>query len=429
MKTLIVTLLIALTVGSVLAHDYIPGSRQSRPILLKGGDVYTISDGVKPGTDVLFDKGVITQIAPNITSPLDALVIDVSGKRVYPGLIAMGTTIGLTEIGAVRATNDQNEVGRINPDVQSHMAYNPDSEIIPTDRSNGIAYAQIVPDGSLICGRSCLLSMDAWTKEDAAVKLETGLHVVWPRVGSSGSRRDWERPDRGKDAAEKNLKELRQAFDDAQAYRLAKAADPRTKVDSRWEAMLPYLSGQLPVYISASDVRQIEQAVAFSRERGLRMILVGGEDAWKVTDLLKTNNIPVIYFDEQGMPARDDEAYDQAYVVPKMLHDAGVTFVLAAGGASGVRNLASSAGQAVAFGLPADMALRSITLTPAEVMGVADKIGSLQIGKQATIIVSDGDIMDFLTMRVTHMFIDGRVVDLDDRHKELFRKYSAKKLN
>ena len=429
MKTLTFTLILALVTGTAQAHDYIPGPKQTQPILLKGGDLYTVSDGVKANTDILFDRGVITQIAANITAPPDALVIEVSGKRVYPGLIALGTTIGLTEIGAVRATNDQDEIGQINPDVQSHMAYNPDSEIIPTVRSNGVAYAQITPTGSMICGRSCLMNLDAWTKEDGLVKTETGLHIVWPRLASSRPRWGDESSERGKEAADRRMKELRQTFDDAQAYRLARAADPKTKIDSRWEAMLPYLAGELPVYISASDVRQIEQAVEFSRQRGLRMILVGGDDAWKVTDLLAANHIPVVYFDPFGMPQRQDEAYDQAYVVPAKLHAAGVVCALAQGGASGVRNLASAAGQAAAFGLPPDFALRSITLTPAELLGVADKIGSLEVGKQATIIVSDGDIMDYLTMRVTHMFIDGRVVNLDDRHKELYRKYTAKKLN
>jgi imidazolonepropionase-like amidohydrolase len=429
MKTVMLTLALALVAAGVFAHDYVPGPKQTQPILLRGGDVYTVSDGVKPTTDILFDRGVIVQIARDIAAPADALVIDVTGKRVYPGLIALGTTLGLTEIGAVRATNDISETGKINPDVQSHMAYNPDSEIIPTVRSNGVAYAQIVPGGSLMCGRSCLLNLDAWTKEDAAVKLETGLHVVWPRVGVSDDQGSDYSSRKSRGGSERDLGVLKQSFDDAQAYRLAKTADPKTAVDSRWEAMLPVLAGELPLYVHASDVRQIEHAVQFCTERGLRMVLVGGDDAWQVTDLLASRHIPVVYFNAHGMPQRPDEAYDQAFSVPRLLNEAGVTLVLAQGGASGVRNLAFEAGQAVAFGFPADVALRSITLTPAEILGVADRIGSLEVGKQATLIVSDGDIMDHLTMQVTHMFIDGRVVNLDDKHKELYRKYRAKQPN
>jgi imidazolonepropionase-like amidohydrolase len=428
-RTFLLTLLASLTASCLLAHDYVPGPNQTQPVLLKGGDVYTVSDGIKTNTDILFDHGVITQIAAGIAAPPDALVIDVAGKRVYPGLIALGTNLGLIEIGAVRATNDISETGKINPDVQAHMAYNPDSEIIPTIRSNGVAYAQIVPGGSLICGRSCFLSLDSWTKEDAAVKLETGLHVIWPRIGQSAERRGEYSSRKPRVGSERELEVMTQAFDDAQAYRLAKAADPKTKVDSRWDAMLPVLAGELPLFVHASDVRQIEHAIEFCDARGIRMVLVGGDDAWKVIDLIKSRRIPVIYFNAHGMPQRQDEPYDQAFVVPRLLHDAGISLALAQSGASGVRNLAFEAGQAVAFGLPEDVALRTITLSPAEILGVADRIGSLEVGKQATMIVSDGDIMDHLTMQVTHMFIDGRLVDLDDKHKELYRKYRAKTAN
>jgi len=429
MKSAAKALLLILAACTAMAHDYIPGAKQSQPILLKGGTLHTISGGDLENTDLLFDAGVITQIGSDITAPENTQVIDVSGKQVYPGLVALGTTLGLVEIGAVRSTDDISEVGRVTPEVQSQMAYNPDSEIIPTIRSNGVAYAQIVPGGSLILGRSCLLNLDAWTKEDAVVKLETGLHIGWPRASIVTAW--WERrsPEEQREAMTRNRSELRQAFDNAQAYRLAREADPKTPVDARWEAMLPALNGELPVFIHAGDYRQIEQAVAFCRERGLRMVLMGGDDAWRLADQLVANDIPVVYFDSHGLPPRQDEPYDQAFSVPRLLHEAGVKFCLALGGATGVRNLASEAAQAVAFGLPEDVALRAITLSPAEILGVDDRIGSLEIGKQATIIVSDGDIMDHLTHRVTHMFIDGRTVDLDDKHKELYRKYRAKKLD
>ena len=429
MRTFIRLALLAMCAVAVQAHDYVPAPPQSQPILLKGGTVYTVANGVLDNTDVLFDKGIITQVGENLVAPPDALVIDVKGKSVYPGLIALGTTLGLIEIGAVRATNDIGEIGRINPDVQSHMAYNPDSEIIPTIRSNGIAYAQIVPGGELIRGRSCLLNLDAWTKDDAAVEYEVGLHVDWPQVNIITAW--WERrtPEEQREDMARAMKDFRQVFDDAQAYRLAKEADPGTPVDSRWEAMLPVLSGKLPLFVHAGDYRQIEQAVAFARERKLRMVLMGGDEAAKAADLLVANDIPVVYFSTMGLPPGQDEPYDQAYSTPRILHEAGVKLCLAVGGASGVRNLPFDAGHAVGFGLPADAALRAITLTPAEVLGVADRVGSLEVGKRATIVVSDGDIMNMLTQNVTHLFIDGRAVDLDNKHKELYRKYRAKKLS
>jgi imidazolonepropionase-like amidohydrolase len=428
MKTLIRLTLLALFATGALAYDYVPAPKQAQPILLKGGTLYTITDGIKENTDLLFDKGIITQMAENITPPSVAIIIDVTGKKVYPGLIALGTTLGLIEIGAIRATDDIREIGRINPDVQSHMAYNPDSEIIPTIRSNGIAYAQIVPGGSFINGRSCLLNLDAWTKDDAAVELELGLHLVWPRVSVVTAW--WERrsAEEQREAMARDRADLYQAFDDALAYKLAKEADPNTPVDSRWDAMVPVLSGKKPLFVHTDDYRQIEQAVNFAKERNLRMILMGGDDAANAVDLLKANNIPVVYFSTTGLPSHQDDPYDQAYTVPRLLHEAGVKLCLAVGGATGVRNLPFDAGQAVAFGLPADEALRAITLTPAEVLGVADRVGSLEVGKRATIVVSEGDIMDYLTHNVTHLFIDGRAVDLDNKHKELYRKYRAKKL-
>lgn len=429
MKRLSFILLLLSLTGLVLAHDYAPGPRQTAPILLKGGNLYTISDGVKTGYDLLMIGGRIVEIAKDIIPPDNTEVIDVTGQSIYPGLIAPGTNLGLVEIGAVRATIDASEVGRVNPDVQSHMAYNPDSEIIPTVRSNGIAYAEIVPSGSLVRGRSCLLNLDAWTKEDAAEKLLVALHISWPAAGISHGWWEKRTPEEQKKQNAKNRHQLKQVFDDARAYAIAKKADPGVDIDSRWEAMMPVLSGELPVFIHANDYRQIEQAVAFCQERGLRMVLMGGEEAWKVTDLLTANKIPVIYARSHGLPMRSDDDYDQAFKIPAQLAEAGVKFCFGSEGSWSVRNLPFDAGQAVAFGLDKDVALRAMTLTAAEILGDAENIGSLEVGKKATVVVSDGDIMDHLTHNVTRMFIEGRVVNLDNKHKELYRKYRDRQID
>jgi len=189
------------------------------------------------------------------------------------------------------------------------------------------------------------------------------------------------------------------------------------------------LSGELPLFVHADDYRQIEQAAPFCKERGLRMVLVGGEEAWKVTDLLTANNIPVIYAKSHDMPMRSDDDYDQAYKIPAQLNAAGVKFCFGSEGSWSVRNLPFDAGQAVAFGLDKDVALRAMTLTAAEILGDAENIGSLEVGKKATVIVSDGDVMDHLTHQVTRMFIEGRVVDLDNKHKELYRKYLDRQID
>lgn len=429
MKTLLVALAIGVVALSAFAHDYTPGPKQDHPVLLKGGTLYTVSDGVKTHTDLLFDNGRITQIAENITPPDNAEVIDVTGTCVYPGLIAAGTSLGLIEIGAVQSTDDRGELGKINPDVSAAMAYNPDSEILPTVRSNGIAYAQIVPGGNMLRGRSCLLNLDAWTREDAAERLNVGLHLTWPAVGVSHAWYEQRTPEQQKEAQRRAREELRQAFEDALAYKRAKDANPNIDIDSRWESMLPVFTGELPIFINADDLRQIEEAIHFADEFGFRMVLVSGDDAWKATDLLKRYDIPVIYGDCRGLPPRQDEPYDLAFAVPHLLQQAGVKFCIGSWGATGVRNLPFDAAQAVAFGLSREDALRAITLSAAEILGDGEQTGSLTVGKKATIVVSRGDILDVLTHGVTRMWIGGRAVDLDNKHKELYRKYSEKKLD
>jgi len=355
-------LLLFLLASSVLAHDYVPGQVQDHPILLAGGDLYTVSGGVLEGTDILLKNGRIERIGKGLTPPAECEVIDISGKHVYPGLIAPGTVLGMIEIGAVRATNDITEVGNLTPEVQTHIAYYPDSEILPTVRSNGITTAQIVPGGSLLRGRSCIMNLDGWTKEDAAVKLVDGIHLSWPAVAIRSSRSETKTPEKQKEAIAKRLRELKQAFKDARAYLRAKQADPDINTDQRWEAMLPLFSGELSLFVHANDYRQIEQAINFTREQNVKMILVGGREAWKLTDLLKQNEIPVIYGNVHSMPLRPDYAYDDPFRVPSRLHQAGVKFCIGLFGATGVRNLPFQAGQAVAFGLDKNGALRAIPL-------------------------------------------------------------------
>jgi imidazolonepropionase-like amidohydrolase len=424
--------LLAVVVASAssvgVANDQVPGGPQTRPILLRGGNLYTVSNGVLPHTDLLFEDGHITRIGRDLDAPPGAEVIDVSGKRVYPGLIAPQTTLGLIEVGAVRATNDRTEVGRVTPEVAAHVAYNPDSELTPTVRAHGITTAQITPLGTLIRGRSFLTHLDGWTKDDSAVALIDGLQVDWPPpVPGEG----WwlpETKERTRKEIAERRRQLRQAFDDARAYLLAREADPSIDVDLRWEAMLPALRGEQNVYITADDYREIVEAVEFARDRGLHMVLVGGREAYLASDLLVEHEIPLILGNPTGRPFREDDDYDAAYKQPRLLHEAGVKFCLGriSWGAWDVRNLPLEGGQAVAYGLPADIALRALTLTTAEILGVDDELGSLDVGKQATLFVSEGNVMDLLTQKVTLMFIEGRRVDLDNRNRMLYRKYRQK---
>ncbi len=408
------------------AHDQVPAPEQNHPVLLKGGDLYTVAHGVLPGTDLLFEDGRITAIGPGLAPPPGAEVIEVAGRRVYPGLIAPQTTLGLTEIEAVRATRDLIEVGEVTPEAAAHAAFNPDSELIPTVRSHGITTAQVAAQGALLRGRSFTTHLDGWTKEDSAVKLVDGLVLRWPNAAVVEAWWMEEKPEEQRKRMAEERRRLRQAFEAASAYHLAKTADSTRPVDLRWEAMRPVLTGEQPVYVVANDYRQIVEAVAFAREHGLRMVLVGGREAYKLSDLLLENDVPVILDSTTSLPLREDDPYDLPYRLPSLLYEAGVRFCLSHPRSWDARNLPFQAGLAVAFGLPEDLALRAVTLSTAEILGIDADLGSLDVGKEATLFVSDGDVMDTLGQQVTLMFIRGRRVDLDDRQKELYRKYDQK---
>lgn len=416
---------LALAAGRGAAHDQVPGRAQTRPVLLRGGDLYTVSHGVLKATDLLFDAGRIVAIGPNLELPVGVEVVDVSGRRVYPGLIAASTNLGLTEIGAVRSSNDLAERGDVTPEVAAHVAFNPDSELIPTIRAHGITTAQVVPSGSLLRGRPYLARLDGWTKEDSAARLVDGLALAWPGPGSAF---DFERmrrrtpEERDKERAER-LDRLRRAFDDAKGYLGRKGTDPEPAVDQRWEAMRDALEGKARVYVEADGYREIREALEWASEYGLQIVITGGADAPDLADALRDRGVPVIVGGAQGLPRREDDPYDAAFTVPARLHAAGVKFCIARPGSWDVRNLPLDAAQAVAFGLPADEALRAVTLSAAEILGLDDEQGSLDVGKEATLFVSEGDVLDSLGRRVVRMWIAGREVTLDDRHKELFRKY------
>lgn len=413
--------------AQVTAHDYVPGAAQTQPILLQGGDLYTVSHGVLTATDLLFENGRIAQIGVGLTPGDNARVIDVSGKRVYPGLIDMSTTLGLTEIGSVRATNDQAERGRVTPEVLAQTAYNPDSEILPTVRANGITTALSVPGGALIQGRSSLMNLDGWTREDAAELPVAALHISWPRTRFVTA---WWMERSAEEQEEENAKnraELNTAFENARAYYDAKKADPSIPVDLRWEAMLSVFDRALPVVIHADDYRQIEQSVAFGEKWNLRYIIGGAAESFRALELLKKHNVPVIVRRVLDLPPKQDDAYDAAFSLPRHLHEHEIPFAIATYSSWASCNLPFHAGMAVAFGLPEDQALKSITLTPAQMLGVDNHIGSLEIGKKATLIVSKGDVLDMMSHGVEMMFIEGREVDLNNRHRELYEKYRQKR--
>lgn len=413
----------------VVAHDMIPGKPQSQPILVANGDLHTVTSGVLKQTDILFQDGKIVKIAAGLDEnpqqlPSNTQIVSADGKQVYPGLIAMVTQVGMVEIGAVRATNDIKEISLTNPDLHAHVAFNADSEIIPTLRANGITHVQIYPDGKLLLGQSSLMNMDGWNWKDALTMADTGLHIKWPSIAVNNAWWMTQSPAEQRKASKKLRKKLSHFMQVAKAYSDAELAGLTQKKDSRWHNMLPVFSGKQSVYVHANDRRDIQQSIAFFAEYDIKPVIVGGMDAWQVADYLAKHDISVVYTAPYGIPTRDGEAFDLSYRGAAALNAANVPTAIAISSSWSVRDLPFAAGMSVNFGLTQEQALRAVTLTPATIMGVDDRLGSLEEGKSATLIISSGDIFDFATHNVESMFIDGRAVDLNNRHKQLYDKYS-----
>jgi imidazolonepropionase-like amidohydrolase len=423
-------LLVAGPSGPVRASTQIPGPPQAQPIAIVGATVHTVSGPDIGGGTILFDKGVIVAVGAAAAVPPGARVIHAEGKHIYPGLIAAWSTIGLTEIDASRATRDVTEVGNINPSVRAEVAYNPDGEHIPVARSNGVLTALSVPEGGMVSGRAALMRMDGWTWEDLVVKAPVALAVTWPGLAAPAPEGDAKKMEENARQHQDRLRELKRAIADARAYLRARetpgvAGLPPHDVDQRWEAMIPVLKGEVPLLVRAESARDINEAVTWALGERLRMILVGAAEADHCIDLLKQSDIPVIINNVLREPARRDAPYDAPFTLAARLHEAGIPLAIAGGGSWGLRNLAYEAAMAAAFGLPADEALKSITLYPAQILGVGDRLGSLEPGKAATLFIADGDILEIPT-QVEAAFIDGRSIDLDNKHKMLDRKYREK---
>ena len=423
------TLLISALVAQ--ASDQIPAKKQDHPVALVGATIHTVAGPVIENGTVLFENGKISALGRPLTFPEGTEIIDVKGKHVYPGLISADTYLGLTEIGAVRASRDRAETGRINPNVRAEVAVNPESELIPVTRANGITMFVSSPSGGLISGTSAMMMSDGWTWEEMTYKAPAALVVNWPNMTTFRAPWIQQTEEEQKKEREKALKDLADTFRDARAYWLAKKAEhenkaPYHEVDMRWEAMIPVLEGKVPVLVWATQVQQILAAVAWAQQEGVKLIIGGGYDAWRIPDLLKKHDIPVLAGGIHRLPSRRFEAYDEPFVLPKKLRDAGIRFaIISQDEAAHERSLPYHAATAAAHGLPRDEALKALTLYPAQIFGVADRVGSLEVGKDATLIVTTGDPLEIMT-QIEMEFIQGRKVDITSRHTMLYDKYKEK---
>lgn len=411
----------------LVAHDQIPGAPQTRPIVIKGATVHVIDGPTIENGSVLFEEGKITAVGTIVEIPDQVMEVDGTGKHVYPGLIESMSDIGLREISAVDATDDRTEHGDRNPNARSWIAVNPDSELIPVARSGGVLVAMTAPRGRWMRGQAAVIALDGWTVDEMAILAPAGLYVDW---GAMYPRDEDDEKQRQK--REQKLTELDTLLDEARRYGDARQARPSgTPTDLRLESLLPVIHGDRPLIAEADLQPEIESAVAYAQAHGLQLVINGGYDAVHCAGLLKQYEVPVIVGSTYRLPLRRDDPYDASYTLPQRLREAGVRFAIAGegagspGGAANARNLPYHAAVAVAHGLPHAEGLRAITLSAAEILGVADRIGSITVGKDATLIIADGDILETET-NVTAAYIQGRRVDLGSRHKTLYEKYKQK---
>jgi imidazolonepropionase-like amidohydrolase len=419
-------------VAAALAALTLCGSASAETLALVGGTVHTVSGPTIENGTVVIENGRITAVGAGLAPPAGAKVVQVSGKHVYPGLIASNSVLGLTEIESVRGTNDYEETGQINPNIRSEVQINPDSDLLPVARVNGVTSALIVPQGGALSGTSALIHLDGWTAEDMTVRAPIALHINWPNMTPVRSRFNPVSDEDQKKARDLAIENLRKAFGDARAYWQAHDAEgrsgiPRHDRDVKWDAMGRALKGEIPVIIRAGALNQIRAALRFMDEEKLpRVILMDGDDAWRIADEINARHIAVITDGTLGMPRHRFDAYDENFSVPARLRAAGIPFCISDGGstfgAMNARNLAYNAGMAAAFGLPRDEALRSITLYPAQILGVSDQLGSIEPGKIADLMVADGDPLE-ITTRVEQVWIAGRPMPMENRQSRLFEKY------
>ena len=409
-----------------------PAPAQAKPVLITGATLHVGNGTVVPNAAVAFDKGRLTYAGPAADFTADKAgyeTIDASGQQLYPGLILPNTTLGLTEVESIRATVDQEEVGLLNPHVRALVAYNTDSDILPTVRTNGVLLAQPTPRGGLLAGQSSVVQLDAWNWQDAVVRADDGQHLTWPpMVFRLNPAEDATVLDRRQKAREEQLRDLEQLFSEANAYRQLPASSRRENL--RLGALAGVFDGSKTLYLHADYGKEIIEAVRFARRLGAKKVtVVGARDAWMVLDFLKQNDVSVVLSRIHALPRRDGDDYDQPYKLPAQLQAAGVRFCLDYQGgqeAAGSRNLAFIAGTAAAFGLTKEQALTAVTLTTAQIMGIDKNYGTLETGKSATLVLSKGDLLDMRTNAVSRAFIDGRSISLDSKQTYLEQKFRSK---
>ncbi|MCE2880854.1 MAG: amidohydrolase family protein [Planctomycetaceae bacterium] len=424
--------LAALAACATLAHaqsDIVPAKPQSRPVAVIHAVVHTaradtpvIEDG-----HVVFDGGRIVSIGAGMpTLPDGCEIVDAQGMHLSPGFVAMPTNLGLVETLQVEATDDRSEFGDYRPEAVPAVAINPDSDLLTVARAAGILIAVSVPNGGTVSGSASAIRLDGWTPEDIAIDRAVGVVMTWPMVEPARSLVSRRSPEDQKRRAKEELEKIGRFFDEMKAILAARAADPTVAHDERAEAMRDVLSGKDPVIVQVGSASQIESAVAWTKARGLRLVVVGGDGIEPAIPLLKAEKIPVVVSGVHRLPGNRHAPTDEAYALPRKLAEAGILFSIAtADEPAHERNLPHHAATAAAFGLDREAALRAVTSNPCEIAGIGDRYGSLAPLKSATMILTRGHPLE-ITSDVAAAWIDGRTIDLSSHQTQMKRKYEEK---
>ena len=410
-------------IGTIHAQQT-PGLPQDGTISITGATAHIGNGTVIEDCTLVFENGELTAVGANATAQGE--IIDGSGKNVYPGFIAPGKSLGLIEVNAVRASNDQDEIGSMIPHVRSLIAYNAESKVVESMRPNGVLIGQATPQGGRISGTSSIVQFDAWNWEDAVIKADDGIHMDWPnsfRQGRwwMGEEPGW-KPNKDYD---KQVTEIREFVQNAKAYGQASAQ----KEHLPYAAMQGLFEGNARPYVELEGEREIKDAITALKEDGVqKIVLVGGYQAHRVADFLKENDVPVLVNHTHTRPEFDDEDYDFTYKLPKLLSEAGLLVGMQNVNTSNfqTRNLPFYVGQVVGQGMDKEAALSLITANNAKILGIDDRYGTLEVGKSATLFISEGDALDMRGNQVTHAFIDGRKISMETHQTELWKRYMGK---
>lgn len=403
-----------------------PAPIQRNGVSIEGATAHLGNGQVIENSLIMFENGKITFVgSANAKIARTGTVINATGKHVYPGFIAPNSTLGLVEIGAVRATDDMRELGTFKPHIRSLIAYNAESKIVESVRPNGVLMAQITPRGGSIAGSSSIVQLDAWNWEDAAYKTDDAIHMNWPatfRTTGWWTGNPETKPNKKYDEEVQNIHDF---FNEARNYLKGNSK----KKNIVYESMKEVLSKKKNVFIRANDEKQITDAVAFAKKQDINLVIIGGYEAPKVSALLKSNNIPVLVKRIHSSPDNADDDYDYPYKLASLLHKSGIVVGLDISGSMeqmNTRNLPFYAGTCVAHGLTKEEALQLITANTAKILDIDKTVGTLEVGKDATLFISKGDALDMMGNALTKAYIQGRDLSLETHQTKLWKRYSNK---